>query len=306
MDTRPDRRWEVLGATVTGAAHRAHGRRSEDAFSILRLGDSSAAAVADGHGSPRCPRADRGAQQAAHLAVELLAELGGRVELSALEVELRDRVGPALVERWREAVEADHSADPFSPEENRAVGADDGRLMASQVWMAYGTTVLAVLATPDALAVLQIGDGDLVVVGPSGAAWRPLPDDPSNRGNVTTSLAQSDPTAALRCCVLDQRHEPIPLAFIASDGFGGAYEDADWWVDVGRDLADRAARLDIAQLRSSLPRWLQEPADVGGDDATMVLLVATSAAATSTPPAETAAAKAGSPPSTDDDRTSRA
>jgi hypothetical protein len=281
--------WHAFAASVTGAAHIAQDRPNEDAFLAHRRGAVSVATVADGHGSSRCPRAGRGAALAVAVIADLLEEVmadGGDAE--RVRRRLVDDAGPALVERWRAEVAADADRRPFSPEELGLIGADPPGLSDRALWLAYGCTLVAVAANADVLIVFQIGDGDCILVSRDQVVSRPLPEDPTNRGNVTSSLSQAEPLESLRCAAVDLGRQPQLLALVASDGFGGAYAEADWWHQVGRDLAHRSERLTPEELGARLPDWLAEPARVGGDDATMALLVADGGAGlVPAPPADT-------------------
>jgi hypothetical protein len=142
------------------------------------------------------------------------------------------------------------------------------------VWVAYGTTVIALVGTSTCLGILQLGDGDAVTVGADGAAERPLPDDEVNRGVVTSSLGQVDPLASVRTTALDVSRTPLALAWVATDGFGSARVDQHtWWHEVSRELAVHVGTRGLAWVETRLPGWLEEPATVGGDDVTLGLIV---------------------------------
>jgi hypothetical protein len=81
----------------------------------------------------------------------------------------------------------------------------------------------------------------------------------------------------MRCAVVDLARDPASLAFAATDGFGGAFVDADWWKSVANELVGHADRVDRAELARRLPGWVAGPAAVGGDDASLVLMLSTAA-----------------------------
>src|SRR5436853_7834800 len=113
-----DRAWRPMGGSVRGSSHVAGDRPNEDAWAMTPPGAVAAVAVADGHGSERCPRAGAGAALAVNLAVECLSRAAADAENpSALEVQLRTVTGPDLIARWRKLVLADVAERPFAPEE---------------------------------------------------------------------------------------------------------------------------------------------------------------------------------------------
>ena len=84
--------WRIIGETVAGATHTRAGTANQDAILFQR--ESSRAlpvilSVADGHGSPKCFRSDRGSQfavkKAAYLLTEFLDERRGAFDLAEIE-----------------------------------------------------------------------------------------------------------------------------------------------------------------------------------------------------------------------------
>ncbi|MEY2589291.1 MAG: hypothetical protein QOJ67_1275 [Acidimicrobiaceae bacterium] len=265
---------------MRGSSHIAAGLPNQDAWAATEPGPSAVTAVADGHGSRRCCRSGWGARFAADLAVEIIGPLSASAPTAAeLDRTLRHVAGPQLVERWRAAVVDDARARPFSAEELAAIGTTAPT--AEQTLLAYGTTLSVVCGSPSAMGALAIGDGDVVMVAADGTSVsRPLPDDPDNVGNVTSSLSQREPLDSLRVATVDLQAHPMLLGWASTDGYGGAFVADAWWRDVGVDLAERAVRLPPEQIEARIPEWLAEPAEVAGDDATMAILLRTAAAPT--------------------------
>ncbi|MGH8896179.1 MAG: protein phosphatase 2C domain-containing protein [Egibacteraceae bacterium] len=185
---------------------------------------------------------------------------------------LVDEVGPALVRRWGDEVVRDVAARAFTANELAEIGTDQPD--PDQTRLAYGCTIVGVVGTSTALGVLQIGDGDVVCVAADRQVARaPLPTDPANVANITSSLSQAKPLDSLRVGVIDLTADPQLLVWASTDGYGGAFTDPQWWRQVGEDLAERAARLTPEQIKQRIPGWLREPAEVAGDDTTMAVLL---------------------------------
>ncbi len=262
--------WTPLSATTIGSVHVRDQVPIQDA--VLTWSDHSAGqavvAVADGHGHKLHFRSDTGAALAVVSAVEelrrVLPDLDAAPDEEAAREILR-QAGAALVATWTAKVEHHLLANPYSPvEDDLGAGADPLR--------AYGTTVLAAAAVGDTMAFWQIGDGDSVLVSPSGVATRPLPEDPDLDGLHTSSLCQPRPLDSLRVAVVDA-HE-VALVFLCTDGFGRSRVDADgWWRQTGEQLLEFSRARGLPWIREQLPEWLAEPALIGGDDTNMALLV---------------------------------
>lgn len=267
MGTAP---WEVAATTCTGARHRAAAAANQDSHATCVTDGAVALAVADGHGHPAHFRSQYGSALAAQAAVELLATAGSTsVDAAALAQELVSHTGPALIDRWR-AQTLQHLAEhPFSVEETQLSGPGN-----SGVWSAYGTTVVAVVGTTNCVGLLQLGDGDAVVVHRDGRVERPLPIDDANRGVLTSSLAQAEPLASLRSAAVDVVEASVAMAWVATDGFGSARLDQEtWWREVSADLATYLDSHGLSWVEERMPGWLEESAAVGGDDVTLGLLV---------------------------------
>ena len=125
--------WRIIGETVPGASHLRAGIPNQD--SILHVRESARSlplvlSVSDGHGSNKCFRSDRGSRfavkKAAQLVGEFLDERRGRFDHAELESKGKELLPREFVKRWRDAVEADLKARPFSPEEFATLEKKDG------------------------------------------------------------------------------------------------------------------------------------------------------------------------------------
>jgi len=264
-------RWTALSGTQIGSVHVRDGLPLQDAHATRVTDAATIIAVADGHGHRLHFRSDVGSSLAVEIIVELLTAAVPRLDgLTAEQTDtLLREVGAELIDRWTRAVRDHVAQHPFAGDDLALVDpAGPGRLTRP-----YGSTVLAMLAVGGVLGVLQIGDGDAVVVTAAGTSLRPVPEDPDLDGNRTTSLCQPDPGASLRVGALDVRAEDLVLGYLCTDGFSTSRVDADgWWRQTGEELVDFARRHGFAWVEARLPGWLEEPAAIGGDDTTLALL----------------------------------
>lgn len=269
-DVKGTAEWVAVSESLIGSAHVRNGTPTQDSHRTWSDGSGAVIAVADGHGYEAHFRSAVGAEVATEIAIELLSKAISELRDAVVTQErLAAVVGPALVERWTAAV-LDHAGEyPFTgAEQPLQLGGSD-----SDIVRAYGSTVIAMVATGDVLGVLQLGDGDAVVVRADGEIFQPLPTDPDLDGTRTTSLCQPDPLRSLRCVSVDGTTDPIALGFVSTDGFGGPRVDAaGWWKQVGAELLEHAREQGFDWIASKLPQWLEEPAQYGGDDTTLAVL----------------------------------
>ena len=247
-------RWAVIGASVRGAAHERSGAPNQDAIAWA----DGALEIADGHGSARYTRSHVGARLAVRVAVERLSafvrEHGASTELPGPDA--LDALPAALSEGWEAAVQAHLAAEPLD---------EDTPLTR------YGATLLAAAWTRHWGVWLQLGDGDIVVIGRDGTVERPVPGDPRLLGNETTSLATPGCWRDFRLCA--RRFETAPaLVMVATDGYSNSFRDDPGFLQVGPDLLAVLVEDGVEAVQEALPEWLAETSAMGsGDDITVGL-----------------------------------
>ena len=248
--------WDVMSASARGARHERIGEPNEDAHRTGRFGDRAIVAIADGHGSPSCPRADRGSQFAVDAIFEVLE---GDLE------QLSPSLGERLVESWRRRVDRDLEADPLV---GKSASSDPNYLL-------YGTTAVGVAADADNITVLQIGDGD-VLLGAKGSstARRPIPPREMDRPGATESLCQNDAASRVLTSSIDASESSTDVVLIATDGLDNAFAEEAWHDETMTDLMGRLVDAESPEaIADLLQGWCESPAAVGGDDTTIGLLV---------------------------------
>jgi serine/threonine protein phosphatase PrpC len=263
--------WRVFGRSVRGASHRRRHAPNQDALGWSEIqGGQVALVVADGHGSPACFRSRTGAELAVECSLSLLAEFAGRLNFSNgflddVEPELKQQ----LIARWREAVDAHLSATPFTEEELKKLSQRAGRTH----FTAYGSTLLAALAGEKHLVLLQIGDGDILIVSPNGQVIRPWPRDPRLLGVETTSLCTEDAVANIRLRVEPLTGASPRLVLLCTDGYSNSFRADAGFLKVGTDLLEMIETDGPASVEQNLEGWLQEASSLGsGDDVTVGVL----------------------------------
>lgn len=262
-------RWAATGASATGRSHRRKALPNQDALAWWAPADASAAvlAVADGHGDARSPRSDAGAAFAAQAALDTLRSKLSTASTFILEEDAIPDLLDEIVERWRQSVLAHLREHPLPPQEE----ADD-ELAAWDPFLAYGTTLLAVVVVPGSILALQIGDGDILFVDDDGKVTRPLPADPRLLANTTTSVCAADATREFRTYFAATQKFPA-LILAATDGYANSYPDDKSFQQVGSDLLALIRSQGIEVVTVNLPHWLEETSNEGsGDDTTVGIL----------------------------------
>lgn len=277
--------WRVIGETVPGASHLRAGIPNQDALLQLResgRGLPLVVSVSDGHGSNKCFRSHRGSRYAVRLAAQLVAEfldeLPRPAEAAAVEARLKEHVPRGFVGRWREAVEADLRARPFTEEELKALAGKDGerarKLVEENPLIAYGATSLTVAVEESFILYLQLGDGEILNVSEAGEVSKALPADSRLFANETTSLCTPDAAENFRARVLPLDGASAPaLVILSTDGYANSFADEAGFLRVGSDLLEMMRADGLDPVNASLKGWLEEATSAGsGDDTTLAVV----------------------------------
>jgi hypothetical protein len=190
------------------------------------------------------------------------------------------QVGDEVLAAWRRAVSADLEMKPLDAEEwarlRQGNGEARGRPALRDVpdaTLAYGTTLLAALLAEQYMLIVQIGDGDVLVVDDDGAVSRPLPADPRLFAGETTSLCSRNARRHIRTALRrfsDLDLPPPALVMVSTDGYANSFREDAGFVQVGSDLLDAIRAEGAGAVAEALPSWLEEASRLGsGDDVTV-------------------------------------
>lgn len=281
--------WQPLGRSVRGSAHVRAGRPNQDALALWPgEGDShdcAIVAVADGHGGARHFRSDAGARLAVACAERALRVLAERLQApcpspahAAERVQQWAEALPQqIVSDWVACARDDLAAHPIGAVEWQTLLQDEGERALASVQqdplLAYGATLLAVLATPQLLLLLQLGDGDLLAVDRAGRPSRPLPADERLGGNLTTSICRPGAERDFRLAVLPLAPEGPALLLLSTDGYANSFATDEDFLQVGPDFLALTATHGTQAVGARLTDILQAASQEGsGDDITLGLL----------------------------------
>jgi len=277
-------RWTALSASVQGASHEHRGQGNQDA---VRLKNPSGAedvlilAIADGHGSARSFRSDRGSALAAECALRelrrFIRQLGPDAPLSRVRNRAVHRWPKALVTAWKSAVRADLAARPFSQMEFAAFPepppvVKPGEELPVSAYLAYGATLITVAITRRYILYSQLGDGDILTVQADGVVSRPLPKRHEFQANQTVSLCSHHAHAEFQIRV-DALRGPVPaLIMLSTDGYANCFGDDKDFFKVGGDFLSYLRSEGAAFVGEKLETWLRQSShDGSGDDITVGL-----------------------------------
>jgi serine/threonine protein phosphatase PrpC len=277
-------RWVALSASVRGASHEKIGQPNQDSVRLKapsRADDALLMAVADGHGSTRSFRSDRGSALAAECAIaELTAvvrRLGPDAPLSRVRHQAKNLWPRQMIVAWKKAVRADIAAKPFTQLDFAAfpdpppVLKDDEELPLTAN-LAYGATLVAVAITRRYIIYSQLGDGDILTVRSDGVVARPMPRRHEFMANQTTSLCSFQAHKEFQVRVAPMRGVAPALVMISTDGYANCFGNDREFFRVGADFLNYLRESGVDFVRERLGGWLSQSShDGSGDDITVGL-----------------------------------
>lgn len=266
-------RWQAFGHSIQGATHRRHGLPNQDSLKLLNENGEHwpiIVAVADGHGSSKCPRSHIGSEFAVKAAVDVLSAALSRGTAPDCR-----RIASELIKEWRNAVTehlAEHPPDGVSGDCSILSG-PSLPVMVENSFLAYGTTIVVVGATEEGMLFLQIGDGDILTVSGNGDVIRPLPPDRRLFANETTSLCSGTAAVDCRAVWIPDGEERPRLVMLATDGYPNSFPHDAGFLKAASDLHMLLVEEGRVTVERELERWLDETSIEGsGDDITLTLL----------------------------------
>ena len=252
--------WSIIGDSVRGAAHYRNNKPNQDAWAFVQNEVCNVLAVADGHGSNKHTLSDIGAKLAVQVALELLNEFAhADTGSNAKQIkQAADYLPSQLVQTWRAAVD-EHDAGQTESAKDR--------------YSLYGTTLIAALLSTHFALYLQIGDGDLLLLGKTGI-YSPLPKNPRLIANETYSLCEDKALYHIELTLQFFDHNPPPeLIFLATDGYSNSFTDTADFQQAVQDFQLQITTHGADKIQQCLADWLNETSEQGsGDDVTVAML----------------------------------
>jgi serine/threonine protein phosphatase PrpC len=233
--------YQSFAVTATGKSHERIGKECQDASSVLPskmfLNIKSSrvvVAIADGHGDDNCFRSRKGAEIASLCATNGMRDFLNKYKPS--QENSNDEVAETLIRhiisQWQILVEEDYSKKKGGKKSNfsekeLAQATEKYRKMyenGEALNKAYGTTLIAAMATKHYWLGIHIGDGRFTVLYPDGTFAQPVPWDDRCFLNATTSICDDDAAERARYCFFSNEEKEPPVAvFLCSDGVDDNY-----------------------------------------------------------------------------------
>lgn len=254
--------WQVFHQTARGGSHQESGLPCQDCAVSEEYRGTRILIVADGHGSRKHFRSERGSGFACQAALAeikaMLDDLSGPPDGGDLDA-LKGRI----LERWRQRVAQDAEAEPWSPEELEEAAARNSPAELARLengetpYIPYGSTLVAALAGEGYWAGIQLGDGILAAISPEGEYVWPMPESRLNLGNRTASLCMADPMPEFRHCM---GSGPLAGMVVCTDGVEKAFPPEGEKVVSYLHWLWLAAREEPEQARELLESYAQRVA----------------------------------------------
>ena len=271
-DTSAKAVWGVFGDSTRGSSHLRSGLPNQDSIEKWpgTGGSPTILAVSDGHGSASHFRSELGSRMGVQVAVQALRETPIPVPDGHSQT-----LAKSIVRSWREAVMAHLAAHPFTEQEWAKLppkeAAQSKAAILANPPVAYGATLLAVLAAASEILYLQLGDGDILCVDDEGGTTRPVPADSRLIANQTTSLCQASAPEDFRAAHFRLSEGPAPaLILVSSDGYANSFQSDEDFLRLGPDYLELLRQYGPKKVEAQLQKILPEASRKGsGDDITL-------------------------------------
>ena len=268
----------ICEGIVKGATHVRNQMPCQDNKKIIKISDEiTIIALADGHGSSKCPRSDRGSMIAVnsfyHIMKKYLEIYGEDEEdithlMTFLNREGDVRFAQDVCEEWQARVK-----QSFYKNKVEGMTNEDGSIKWSSVFSLYGTTLLGMLITDSFVFSFQIGDGDISAVTKDEV--EPLVEPEKFLGTETHSLSKPDAWRKAVTSVhrLEAESRESYMYILSTDGFANSYTSDKEYQKTCRDYLQMIRKYGIDVVQKNLKKWLTETSELGcGDDITVVMV----------------------------------
>ena len=259
-----------ISAVTIGQSHIDNGTECQDCAQLdLESKNYVMAAVADGHGSKKHFRSDRGSQFATQAARDSIYEYMNDYErfVEAYQVDkeyLIDRIIKMTITKWHEKIREDLNKDPITQEEiDKYLG---GTFNSDKVSSIYGTTLLVGVMSEKCNFGFLIGDGSFVVIDKRGKAYIPIEDE-NSKANYTSSLSSSDSYNGFVKHFFDE----MPFSIMVStDGLVKSFANDSDFLDYNQAIAMELGKLDdddkMIQMEERLIKLFEQRSRDGSED----------------------------------------
>lgn len=234
--------WHCFAGSVQGDIHKKIPLPNEDSIGTYQEqgGDLPVIlSVADGLGSKKFFRAERGSRKAVESAIEIAKKM---LSIFPPDQEwdtdlVRSHFCRVFVDNWVCLVKQDYLEDPPAEIDRRSnetfidnyygfpEGAEHDEFRENILSaFPYSTTSITLIATPTHIIVAQIGNGDVVMIESDGSVSRPFPDQGPDIGVETLAMPASWDLFKIQIRKINPEVYPAAI-FVSTDGYSDSYSD---------------------------------------------------------------------------------
>ncbi len=228
--------------SVMGASHEKNGTVCQDSSDVYVCEHYAAVVVADGHGSKKHFRSNKGSEFAVAATLQTIknfytdpAEFEEHFPKNHKMV--LKNIQKQIISNWNTLVN-DHVKDnPVTVEEKSKFTDEEFEKIPPESY--YGTTLIAAVIGKNFTFGVQIGDGSFVAIFEDGTAVMPFEYEESAPANITSSICNTSAASMFNSFYTEGKK---PIAFFAStDGlytsFGSEYDFLDYHSIITTQLA---------------------------------------------------------------------
>ena len=256
-------------STVIGDSHVKKGIVCQDSSGTYVCDRYAVAVVADGHGSAKHFRSEVGSQIAVQITLGLRNKYMRRDNFPEQFKKhpnfILKQMEKQILMKWREAIQAYQSANPFTEEELLKVPEDKRDHI--NIPTVYGSTVLVAVMTDEFSFGLVLGDGGFVVLEEDGDAYIPI-EDKNSRANYTSSLCNTNAYKYFEHWYTRERPKAM---FVSTDGLFKSFASESDFLKYHGLLAQMFGNQD-RMSRSVKKNFERRTRDGSGDDISIAMV----------------------------------
>ena len=229
--------------SVKGASHDKSGHVCQDSSSHKVTDRYAIAVVADGHGSKKHFRSDKGSKFAVEATIEAIDTYFEDYDQfvsnfpSNHKMIIRNIQKQAIF-NWNQKVNAHLMENPVTDEEKSKFTPEEFEAIPPESY--YGTTLIAGIAAKDFTFGIQIGDGSLVAIFDDGEAIMPMEYNEAAPANVTASMCNSNAASMFSGFYVENKK--LIAMYASTDGlytsFGSERDFLDYHTIITSQLAN--------------------------------------------------------------------
>lgn len=219
--------------SVRGAGHIQLDMPCQDFAASVVMENRAVAAVADGHGSKKHFRSNIGARLAVEAAIDVIKSYICDKDFDKL-LEIRTekticKLKKAIITEWNVRIKSYHLQNEYSEKELEYINNEN--IVVDRWEAVYGTTLIVCMLTERYYFILQIGDGNAVVIHSDLIADMPVPKDDRLAGNFTTSLCDSNAIDSFRHKIAFENANGVLLS---TDGLYNSFASEEAFINYNK------------------------------------------------------------------------